>query len=84
MLFRSVYCERLAELVARRLDGLRLSMGVAQTGPEHYDDPDALIRRADTAMYEAKRLAKARAEAPAGVPITPVSSVPAINGEAHL
>ena len=32
-------------------DGLRISIGIAQTGPDKYDDPDALIRRADSAMY---------------------------------
>jgi diguanylate cyclase (GGDEF)-like protein len=58
-LARNVYCERLSELVARRLDGLRMSIGVAQTGPGTYDEPEALIRRADAAMYEAKRHAKA-------------------------
>ena len=61
---REIYGERLSELVVRRLDGLRISIGIAQTGPDKYDDPDALIRRADSAMYEAKRLARARAPLP--------------------
>ena len=61
---REIYCERLMELVARRLNGLHLSIGLAQTGPDKYDEPDDLIRRADGAMYEAKRVAKARSQTP--------------------
>ena len=53
------YCDRLMRLVAERVDGLTLSIGVAQTGPEEYDYPDELIKRADNAMYEAKRRNKA-------------------------
>ena len=52
---RQVYCERLRRLVAERLDGLTLSVGIAQTGPDEYGDPDDLLNRADKAMYEAKR-----------------------------
>lgn len=58
-LARNVYCVRLAELVAQRLDGLRVSIGIAQTGPGVYDEPGTLIRRADAAMYDAKRRTKA-------------------------
>lgn len=54
-LARNVYRVRLAELVAQRLDGLRMSIGIAQTGPGVYDEPGTLIRRADAAMYDAKR-----------------------------
>ena len=52
---RQVYCERLQRLVAERLDGLTLSIGIAQTGPDDYSDPDDLLNRADKPMYEAKR-----------------------------
>ena len=52
-------------------DGLRISIGIVQTGPDMYDDPDALIRRADSAMYEAKRLARARAL----IPPLPVATI---------
>ncbi|MEQ1772595.1 MAG: GGDEF domain-containing protein [Burkholderiales bacterium] len=52
---RSVYCDRLLQIVAERLDGLSLSIGIAQTGPEEYGDPEDLIQRADKAMYSAKR-----------------------------
>ena len=67
---REVYCDRLTRLLAERLDGLTVSIGVAQTGPESYCDPDALIKVADTAMYEAKRrsrAAKVTSTAPANV-----------------
>ena len=37
--------------------GTTLSLGLAQTGPERYDDPDTLIDRADRKMYQAKRTA---------------------------
>lgn len=56
---REIYCDRLICLLAERLDGLTVSIGVAQTGPDDYCDPDSLIKRADTAMYQAKRRAKA-------------------------
>lgn len=56
-----VYCERLTRLIAERLVGFALSIGVAQAGPAKYGDPDEIIRRADIAMYEAKRLSKAAA-----------------------
>ncbi len=62
---RRVYCDRLLRLVAERIDGLSLSIGIAQTGPEEYGDPDELIKRADHAMYEAKRRSKAPATAQA-------------------
>jgi diguanylate cyclase len=52
---RSVYCERLVGLIAERVDDVSLSIGIAQTGPKDYADPDELIKRADDAMYEMKR-----------------------------
>jgi diguanylate cyclase len=58
---RRVYCERLTRLIEERMPGVSLSIGVAQTGPVEFDDPDEIIRRADTAMYEAKRRNKAAA-----------------------
>ncbi len=35
--------------------GLRVSTGVVQTGPEAFDNPDELLRRADQRMYASKR-----------------------------
>ena len=51
---RRVYCSRLLRILAERVEGLTLSIGIAQTGPEEYGDPEELIRRADKAMYAAK------------------------------
>jgi diguanylate cyclase (GGDEF)-like protein len=62
---RRVYCDRLVRLVAERVDALSLSIGIAQTGPGDYADPDELLKRADKSMYEAKR--RSRAVLPARV-----------------
>ncbi len=35
--------------------GVRVSMGVVQTGPEAFDGPDELLRKADQRMYAEKR-----------------------------
>jgi diguanylate cyclase len=43
------------KLIAERVDGVSLSIGIAQTGPQDYADPDELIKCADDAMYETKR-----------------------------
>jgi len=63
---RRVYCDRLIRLVSERFEGVWLSIGIAQTGPEEYADSDELIRRADDAMYEVKRRSK-MAETTGGV-----------------
>lgn len=55
---RRVYCDRLRRLLSERLGDLALSIGIAQTGPDDYCTPEELIRRADKAMYEAKRGAR--------------------------
>jgi diguanylate cyclase (GGDEF)-like protein len=58
---RRVYCERLRRLLAERsqhLGSVSLSIGIAQTGPETFDEPDELIKHADKAMYDAKRSRK--------------------------
>lgn len=62
---RQVYCERLRRLVAERLDGLTLSVGIAQTGPDEYSEPDDLLNRADKAMYMEKRQVHAQLDAQA-------------------
>jgi diguanylate cyclase (GGDEF)-like protein len=49
--------ERICERFAACCAGTTLSLGLAQTGPDRYDDPDMLIDRADRKMYEAKRTA---------------------------
>ncbi len=58
---RRVYCERLRRLLAERsqhLGGVSLSIGIAQTGPEAFDDADELVKRADKAMYDTRRSGK--------------------------
>lgn len=49
------FCERVRALAAEEVPEVTLSIGFAQTGPETYDAPDALLARADANMYEAKR-----------------------------
>jgi len=47
--------------------GVRVSMGLVQTGPEAFDGPDELMRKADQRMYAEKRVhAKSRRRPPAG------------------
>lgn len=49
-------CRRLIEQFAGLENRVTLSIGIAQTGPKEFDDPEDLIRRADTKMYEAKKV----------------------------
>jgi diguanylate cyclase (GGDEF)-like protein len=55
---RDIYLKRLINTVKEQLGDLTLSMGVVQTGPEHYDDGLNLIRLADERMYAAKKALK--------------------------
>jgi len=53
-------CERLQENLREMEPQAKLSFGIAQSGPEHFDDADTLIRRADERMYQSKnRFSKA-------------------------
>jgi diguanylate cyclase (GGDEF)-like protein len=61
-----------ARLFAMRLScrlqeeaGVRVSMGLVQTGPEAFDGPDELLRKADERMYAEKRIHRKR-RPPAG------------------
>jgi diguanylate cyclase (GGDEF)-like protein len=45
---------------------MTVSIGVAGFVPEVQADPDSLLRRADTALYAAKRAGRNRVEADAG------------------
>ena len=49
------FVDRLLQLIRERLDGVTLSVGIAQTGPNDYVDASTLIRLADEKMYIAKR-----------------------------
>ncbi len=55
----SGFCRRLQEGADPRLHGVRLSIGMAQSGPASYDEPQALIERADADMYRNKVAARA-------------------------
>lgn len=55
---RDIYLKRLDLAIKERLAGLSLSIGIVQTGPEHYDEGLNLIRLADERMYAAKRALK--------------------------
>ncbi len=48
-------CRRLIKAFSARRSGVTFSMGIAQTGPDIYDDPDDLLHRADQMMYRAKK-----------------------------
>jgi diguanylate cyclase (GGDEF)-like protein len=49
-------CQRLADAFRDRSGrDMTFSMGVASVGPDSYCSPDELLRRADQAMYAAKR-----------------------------
>lgn len=45
------YCQRIRRLLAERLPQVSISMGVVQTGPDHFEDVDALLCSADRRMY---------------------------------
>jgi len=49
------FCQRLTENFSKKYGDITLSIGIAQTGPEKFDNSDALIKRADRSMYEAKK-----------------------------
>lgn len=47
-------CLRFIDLLKNRLPDVTVSIGIVQTGPDEFLEPDALIREADARMYEAK------------------------------
>ncbi len=49
-------CERIIAGFDERHAGITLSMGIAQAGPDEYDNADDLIDRADQQMYRAKKV----------------------------
>jgi diguanylate cyclase (GGDEF)-like protein len=68
---RDIYWPRYAASVAERLDGLTLSVGICQTGPDEYLDIGELIRGADERMYLDKHRYRehvARADQPLATP----------------
>ncbi|MCK9634707.1 MAG: protoglobin domain-containing protein [Methylobacter tundripaludum] len=55
---REIYINRLNIEISRCLKNVTLSVGIVQTGPDKYGEPDALIRQADEEMYAAKKASK--------------------------
>lgn len=55
---RELYVQRLQQELERSSPGTTLSIGVMQTGPEHYVEADELMRRADQRMYAEKKSLK--------------------------
>ena len=51
------YCERLLGAFSKQHQDVTLSIGIAETGPKTFSEPDELIRHADSAMYDAKKIA---------------------------
>lgn len=49
-------CRRLIAEFSRRCPQVTLSIGIAQTGPEDFEKPESLIKRADTLMYQGKKI----------------------------
>ena len=49
-------CQRLISEVKKCKEKISLSIGLAQTGPDQYDDVDSLIKMADSKMYKAKKV----------------------------
>ena len=54
----AAYCQRIRRLLAERLPEVSISMGVVQTGPDHFEDADALLKSADRRMYLNKSAGK--------------------------
>lgn len=59
-----IYVRRFNELIEGQ--GISLSIGIFQTGPEHYDNPGVVIGRADQRMYEAKKASKSARQSSEG------------------
>jgi diguanylate cyclase (GGDEF)-like protein len=55
---RELYLNRLNTEVKKHLDDVTISIGIIQTGPSEYEEPDSLIRQADEKMYAAKKALK--------------------------
>ncbi len=55
---REMYIYRLNDEIKQRLGNITLSVGIIQTGPTDFEEPDALIRLADAKMYAEKKITK--------------------------
>lgn len=59
---RETYIARLNAEIQNRLENVTLSVGIVQTGPNEYEEANALIREADKKMYAAKKVHKAHGQ----------------------
>jgi diguanylate cyclase (GGDEF)-like protein len=50
-----IYINRLNFEIDQSLNDVTLSIGIIQTGPNEFDEPDELVRKADERMYAAKK-----------------------------
>jgi len=55
-LAREIYISRLNAEINRHEPDLKVSVGILQTGPDEFSEPDALIKNVDALMYEAKKI----------------------------
>lgn len=53
-----IYINRLNEEIKQSLNNVSLSIGIIDTGPDKYGEPDYLIQQADEKMYVAKKKSK--------------------------
>jgi len=56
---QDIYITRLNAVIKQELDDVSLSVGIAQTGPDEFEEPNLLINQADLRMYDAKKKFKA-------------------------
>jgi len=50
-----IVCDRFLEDFHKNEKDVNISIGIAQTGPKIFDDPDTLIKKADNKMYKMKK-----------------------------
>jgi len=55
---REIYMTRLNAELKKSSKNVALSIGIVQTGPEKFGEPDALVQQADEKMYAAKKASK--------------------------
>ena len=51
----NLYINRLNEEIKKQFNDLTISVGITQAGPEHYGEPDELVRMADKDMFSSKK-----------------------------
>jgi diguanylate cyclase (GGDEF)-like protein len=56
---QDIYITRLNTVIKQELEDVNLSVGIVQTGPNEFEEPNLLVNQADFRMYEAKKKFKA-------------------------